>query len=339
MLWIGGNTLDSEFVRRIEIPLILDSHHRRGTRIVPLFVDVSAAKGIEAVRAATGQEIGGHNGHVFHGPEHLDADLAAVANAEVRAHLHARAAADPVCRPIVRFVTRSDGADARDESDLNLDWIAEYPASGALPDDATVQLLAGALHSDAQHLLAAVGAGPVDMYLECHLHLGIALGYELRRVTGAIPRVAVGDDWWECQAVPRPAVVAQLVEHVSDGPAAATRSAVEIALSREVSTAVAQHITNTGTQYRKRIRLEPPDSPSQLAVTAAALNPWAEQAAEAIRRARQHPGIEAVDLFIAAPIGFAVALGWRLNAIGGVHLFHLEGNTGPYRHVWTPPDS
>jgi hypothetical protein len=52
------------------------------------------------------------------------------------------------------------------------------------------------------------------------------------------------------------------VEHVSDGPAAATRSAVEIALSREVSTAVAQHITNTGTQYRKRIRLEHPTVPA-----------------------------------------------------------------------------
>jgi hypothetical protein len=45
------------------------------------------------------------------------------------------------------------------------------------------------------------------------------------------------------------------------------------------------------------------------------------------------PGAEAVDVFIPAPIGFAVALGWRLNAIGGVYLFHLEGKAGPYREV------
>ena len=77
----------------------------------------------------------------------------------------------------------------------------------------------------------------------------------------------------------------------------------------------------------------------QVAVNAALANPWAEQTADVIRKARSQPGIEAVDVFISAPIGFAVALGWRLNAIGGVHIFHPEGNSGPYRHVWTLQDS
>lgn len=339
MLWIGGNTMNSDFVHRIEIPLIFENHHRRGMRIVPIFVDLSAEAGIEAIRAATGQEIGGHNGHVFHGPDHLDSDLAAAASAEVHAHLQARASAHGGRRPIVRCVTRSDSAGARDEADLNMDWIPEYPASGALPDDTTVQLLAHALHRGAQHLLSTFGAGPVEMHLKCHLHIGIALGFELRRVTGAIPHIAVENDWWTCEVVPQPADEHRLEEHVNDGAPSATRSAVEISLSRDVSRAVSQHITDTGTHYRKRIKLEPLDGPGQLAVTPTTLNPWAEQAADAIRRTRQHPGIQAVDIFIAAPIGFAVALGWRLNAVGGVNLFHLEGNTGPYRHVWTLPDS
>lgn len=69
------------------------------------------------------------------------------------------------------------------------------------------------------------------------------------------------------------------------------------------------------------------------------MNAWAEQAAEAIRSLKSLPGVEAVDVFPAASIGFAVALGWRLDAIGGVHLFHPVDNSGPYDLVWTIPGS
>lgn len=332
LLWLGGGTLESDYVCKIEIPLGVESSRRRGMRIVPLFVDMGARDGINAVRRATGYEIGDHNGHVLRPGEVLAAFLGRVANGEVRAALQRPAAEGR--RPVLRCVTRSDVAGGRADANLNFDWIREYASDGRLPDHQTATALQRALHTSMQHVHTVFGSGIVDLHLSCHLHIGVALGFELRRVTGAIPRVAVGSGWWTCGMVPATAA-SPLSERASVGPVTATRSAVEIGLSRDIDRAVSAHIAATDVRYRERIRLAPPDGPDQQAVTQSSLNVWAEQAADAIRRARARPGVDAVDVFLAAPIGFALALGWRLNAVGGVCLFHPEGNAGPYRHVWT----
>lgn len=335
MLWLGGETLRSDYVCRVELPLIVAAHQQRGMRIVPLFVDVGARAGIDAVRAATGLEIGDHNGHVMGDGEDLPVFLERVAEAEVRTHLRARADGR---RPAVRMVTRSDVAGGRDDADLNFDWIREYPSDGRLPDADTTTALERALHQSVQELLGAFGAGAVDLYLSCHLHLGVAVGFELRRVTGAVPRVAMGGDWWSCTSAAGESVP-PLVEMVAPGSVDGTRSAVELDLSRDVGTTVSTHVATTGVRYRERTRLLPEAGPGQEAVTPGALKVWAERAAEAIRRARSQPGVEGIDLFLAAPVGFAVALGWRLNAVRDVRIFHPENNAGSYRHVWTLPPS
>lgn len=60
------------------------------------------------------------------------------------------------------------------------------------------------------------------------------------------------------------------------------------------------------------------------------MNAWAEQAAEAVRDLQALPGLGAVDVFMAAPRGLPCRVGWRLNAVGGVHFFHPANNAGPY---------
>ena len=331
MLWIGGGTLASDYVRKIEIPLIFENNQTRGLRIIPLFVDDGATSGIDAVRSATGYEIGDHNGHV-RDIDDLNAFTATVASEEVQARL--AHGPEDIRRPTLRCVTRSDAAGGREEADLNFDWIREYPPDGQLPEESTVGALQLALHRSVQQVISAFGPGLVDVYLSCHLHIGVALGYELRRVTGAMPRVAVGDDWWQCQTV-SPIGDMALKARTSVGQASATRAAVEIALSRDTTTLTSSFIATSDARYRERTYLSPEDGPDQQAVTRDNVNPWADQCADAIRRARSHSGVDSVDVFMAAPIGFAVALGWRLNAVGGVRLFQPEGNAGPYRHVWT----
>ena len=237
--------------------------------------------------------------------------------------------------PVVRLVTRTDVAAGSDTADINFDWITEYPATGELPDSDTIEVLSDALHTSIHELLGTCKRGPVQLYLSCHLHLGIALGYELRRVTGANPAVSVGDTWWTCTSSGLPASQDALAETSSDGPLDSLRSTVEISLARDVTSMVDEHIKSTGAHYRSRVHLEPQGGAGQTAVTEQLANPWAEQVAEAIRLARSRPGIEGIDLFIAAPIAFAVALGWRLNAIGGINVFHPVANSGPYANVWT----
>jgi len=331
MLWLGGGTLASDYVRKIEIPLIFENNQTRGLRIIPLFVDDGAKSGIDAVRTATGYEVGDHNGHV-RDSDHINAFTERVASEEVRSRL-AHGSAD-VRRPLLRCVTRSDAAGAREEADLNFDWIREYPSDGQLPSESTIDALQQALHRSVQHVISAFVPGLVDLYLSCHLHIGVALGYELRRVTGAVPRIALADDCWQCLTV-SPTADIELKSRSSVGQAGANRTAVEIALSRDTTALVSSLIATSDARYRERTHLSPDDGPAQQAVTRDNVNPWADQCADAIRRARSQPGVDSVDVFMAAPIGFAVALGWRLNAVGGVRLFHPEGNAGPYRHVWT----
>jgi hypothetical protein len=339
MVWLGGNTLNSEFVCKNELPLIFQHHAALGMRVVPLFVDVDISTGVDAIRASTGQEIGSHNGYRFDDATPLDEHLNEVAVREARAHLRQRAQTSAGRRPAVRCVTRSDAAGGRDIADLNLDWITEYPADGTLPDLDTVTDLQAALHASAQQLISHFGPGTTDLYLKCHLHLGIAIGHALRRVTGLRPRVEVDSEWWPVNVAPPLPKESQLVQGVTNGPAGGSRASIEISLTRDVGPLVNDYVGSTGTAYRRRIHLAPADGPDQLSVDAANVNAWAEQAAEAIRGLRALPGVGAVDVFIAAPIGFAVALGWRLNAVGGIHLFHPRGNAGPYDKVWELPES
>jgi hypothetical protein len=339
MIWLGGNTLNSDFVCKIELPLIFHHHTTRGLRIVPLFVDINVTNGVQAMRAATGQEIGSHNGYHFDNTKSLDEHLAAVAAREVRATLRQRARASGGGRPTVRCVTRSDAAAGRDDADLNLDWITEYPADGTLPDAATVVQLQAALHASSQHLIAIFGAGTVDLDLKCHLHIAIAIGFELRRVTGLRPCVDVEGTRWRVGVAPALDDAQQLTERVTNGPAGGTRTAIEISLTRDVCPTVNDYVASSGTAYRRRVELVPTTGPDQQCVTPANVNAWAEQAASKMRALRSLPGVDTTDIFLAVPLAFAVALGWRLNAIGGLRIFHPSANSGPYTLVWSLPPS
>src|SRR5205807_2796009 len=129
------------------------------------------------------------------------------------------------------------------------------------------------------------GPGQVDLYLSCHLHIGVALGYELRRVTGAVPRVAVGDDWWPCLTA-SPTADAALQKRAAVGQPGATRMAVEIALSRDTTTLVSSFIAMSEARCRERTHLSPDGGPDQQAVTRENFNAWADQCADVIRHAR-----------------------------------------------------
>lgn len=64
-------------------------------------------------------------------------------------------------------------------------------------------------------------------------------------------------------------------------------------------------------------------------------NAWAAQVADEIRDLAATPGITTIDLYLAAPLQFAVALGWRLNAAGNLRIFNWQDPAGPYLHVWS----
>ena len=112
----------------------------------------------------------------------------------------------------------------------------------------------------------------------------------------------------------------------SHGPVGSTLASVEVSITQDVGPGVDITVAATGTTYRTRTSLQPASGPGQTVVAdSISANGWAGQTAEAIRTASRQPGVTDVDLYIAAPLQVAVFLGWRLNAVGRVHIPSLGG--------------
>jgi hypothetical protein len=338
MIWLTRTTLDSAYVKRIELPAIFEQHERRGLVIVPVFVDWDpGADASEAMRAATGHEIGDMNGFDWDRGADIAQGAARLARRYAPTALYDLAASGN--RPIVRCATRTDAAPDRDAADVNLDWRAEYPSDGSLPDPATALALRSALSAVSEEVIARFGAGDMRIAARCHLHLGVALGHAFRRPTGMTPVMWIDGDPWRAEVLP-PGDTEPLRATESVGPVAADRASVEISISRDIADGVSRTIAETGTAYAVRSRLVPPNGSDQSGLPdSATANIWAAQAADLITSTRARPGIAHVDLYLSTPIQFAVLLGWRLNVSGGLHVHHWQENAGPYRNVWKLPPS
>lgn len=334
MIWLTEATLASDYVTKIEIPEIFQQHKDRGLRIIPLFVDWAPGEDAAAAfRSACGLEIGNHNGHIIRPEAPLVTQLVDVARRYARELLHD--IATPAWRPSLRIATRSNAAPGIDQTDVDLDWTTEYPADGALPEESKVVMLHEALGVVTHEVLRAAMPGPVGLFLKCHLHLGVAIGHALRRPTGMIPVVRVADEEWPCVEA-SPEGHSPLRRHSTAGPIASDRASIEVSISRDVSPGVEQTIAATGTQYQCRVSLQPAGGPGQLALTGPEQNnAWAAQVADEIRELAASPGIVTIDLYLAVPLQFAVALGWRLNAAGNLRIFQWQDPAGPYVEAWS----
>lgn len=341
MIWLTRDTLASDYVTRVELPAIFSEQDRRRLAIIPIFVDWPPGHDANgAVRAATGREIGDNNGHHVDTVAPFEDEAAQIAGAYARSVLREEAQRVPSRRPVIRCATRTNAAAGQAEADLDLDWTTEYPSSGGLPDADTAARLRQALIRVGDELINAVGEGNLDLYARCHLHVGVALGHAFRRPTGVLPRLDVGGEWWPCRALNADHGVLPLHRVISNGPVGATRASVELSVTQDVGPGVDLTVASSGTTYRTRTALWPTAGPGQTVLADPIMaNAWADQTAEAIRDASRQPGVSDIDLYIAAPLQLAVFLGWRLNAVGRVHIHHWVGNAGPYELVWSLPPS
>lgn len=333
MIWLTKSTLASDYVTKIEIPEIFKQHHGRGIRIIPIFVDWHPGPAAEqAFRTASGHEIGNHNGHVVNPDEPIEPQLASLASRYSNDLLGTLAGPD--WRPNLRMATRSNAAPGAATADIDLDWTVEYPADGSLPVDAQRDTLQGVLRAVTAEVLHAAEPGTVDLFLKCHLHLAVALGHALRKTTGMVPIVHVADEEWPCTEASYD-TQDPLVAHATPGPITSDRASIEVSISRDVRPGVQQTISSTGRTYHTRICFQPEAGPGQLALTDSDQNnAWAAQVAEGIRELAASPGTTVIDLYLAVPLQFAVALGWRLNAAGNLHLLQWQDPAGPYVEAW-----
>lgn len=337
ILWLSQATLDSDYVMKVEVPLIQRQVERRAFRLLPVFVGMRPSEAIRAVRSRTGIDIGDHNGHTLDSDAAMEEEAAAIVRKYVDAAVNDRA--KTVERdPIVRCVTRDDTAARRSEADLNFDLRREH-SDGGVPDEATAVKLQQAISSACSAVSASFESPTVDLELKCHLHIGVALGHAFRKPSGRRPRVRVEDEtWWDVAMVKQAGADLPALERAtSNGEVGSSRTAVLVSLTQDVSNGVNRSVAAGNLRYRRRQMFWPAGGPGQFAVPdAVTANLWAQQVADVMQEERSN-GVTDFDVFMAAPIPFAVMLGWRLNAIGPVRLHHWVGNQGPYAPVWTLP--
>lgn len=333
LLWLSERTIASDYVKRIELPAIHRELQRREFRLFPIFVGMSPEAGIDALLQATGIHIGNHNGCVIDLTANVAAETTRIAKRYVATSLADRA--NVPRPPILRCVTRDDTALRRDAADLNFDWRHEH--RGGLPDASTSATLQDAIGTGAEEVKANFQHHKVELELKCHLHLGVAFGHAFRKTTGRVPIVrADAENMWSCIDVAS-SIAEGLPHHTSNEDVTSRSAAILISLTQDVTAGVNAFVAQSGARYARRLSFEAPSGPGQFAVPdALTANAWAQQVADAMQSV-QTAGIDNFDIFLAAPVTFAVMLGWRLNAVGSVRLFHWTGNRGPYAEAWNLP--
>jgi SMODS-associated and fused to various effectors sensor domain len=111
---------------------------------------------------------------------------------------------------------------------------------------------------------------------------------------------------------------------------------VEVAMSHNTASAVAQYLPLLGLSYKHHIRFEPLSGPSNVAVEdAAQALAMARQIGRELRRLCDSEGISHIHLFASLPATLAVMIGHQLNGLCPVTLYQFINTGARYVPVCT----
>lgn len=203
---------------------------------------------------------------------------------------------------------------------LLLDWEPYYHQERYPDPDVWRTQLLPAL-ADLRRVLTNYGLRQIDLSGRARLGVGLALGYAFREVTETVIRVRQGPSWW--RTLPHDTTLTPFgdvqPQQVGDGP----DLTLELNINRdrgEVSGFVDAYLQEHPLPLNKRLRLELPTGPSST-ISETTAQAVAAHVRTLLQRHRR-PGGE-VHLFMAAPLGLAVLIGWHLNALTPVQYYEL----------------
>jgi len=208
---------------------------------------------------------------------------------------------------------------------LLVDWRSVYQPYPN-PDDWT-DLLLPAL-TDLRISLGGTAMAQIELSALARLSAGVALGYAFRSVTRTSFRMRQGPAWWHTAAhdpaarpfgQPEPALV-------GPGP----DLSVELNITQptgKLSADVTYHIDAVGLPVGRRLRLELPGGPTAQLAEADA-QAIASQVRTLIQAHKQRDGV--THLFMAAPFGLALMIGWHLNTLTPVQCYEMPEGTTRY---------
>lgn len=333
ILWINEWALSSDYIRDIEAPLINEAVTTRGIRVLPVADGFGIVEALQRFQRATGYSFSDSNGYELDPALRPETEARTIAGRYVTGHVDK--AAQEGAAPVVRFVTRDDTATHGADAILNFDWRHLFGGTG--PDDGRLRGAFDAFSRSTKALLETSGPCEVTVAAKAHLPVGFAIGHAFRRTTGAHPVMHAHGLQWHPTNDPT-TQAAPLREDVLPADAGSDRAALEIHVSRNITTAVRDTMRSTGRSYRRHVRLVPADGASQQALSSnTQANAWARQVQEVLERLSCESGVRHVDLYYAGTIELAVLIGTWLNAFGAITVHDFDKGNGVYRPMWTTP--
>jgi hypothetical protein len=331
LVWLSREAIASAFIKNIELPEMLSRAEGGDFPLVPIFAGMTPSEADELL-AEAGVKLSPYKGVVVQSEQDLTSQIRAAVIDYVRSHLQVMRGSE---RPVVRAITRYDSAAGAQEAVLDFDWREAYEAE--LPDPLTQLELSSSLEGAFSHLLEVFGPGDVLVDLKTHLSVAVAIGYALRRPSGAVPVGTHEGMAWRGGLTAADSVHGLQMTR-NDGPPDADDLALEVSVSRSVRPGVDDLVARRNRAFRARVHFQPEAGPSQHALTSSeAANMWAEQIVTGASQLRDEVRARNISLFIAAPAPLAVLIGWRMNAVGTTVIYEWEGNTGPYVPAWSLP--
>lgn len=182
--------------------------------------------------------------------------------------------------------------------------------------------------ADLRMSLGSTAVEQIELSPLARLSAGVALGYAFRSVTRTSFRTRQGPVWWHTaphNPTARPFGQPELYA-VGQGP----DLSVELNITQpagKLSDDVAHHIKAAGLPIGRRLRLEPSGGPTTQLAEAEA-QAMASQVRSLLQAYKPREGM--THLFLAAPFGVALMIGWQLNTLTPVQCYEMPEGTSRY---------
>lgn len=306
LVHVTEHALRSRWLRRLEIPLAVQTRSTRPYRLIPVFEGVEDFEQARVItEKAFGVNLAEYSGCLI--PS--DGDLVPASRDIVKSFYPKEGDTDTIRRSLrIGFHTR---AYTPGDHDLDLDWTDLLDRPG-VAEESWQRMWRGLLDvnkilrdwspcrritlSGLAHLSAAFAFG-MAFPVVSRYEIGVQQGPELWAQTGTGDHgFIISTDWGDVEG-----------EVVT----------VEVSAAREIHQDVTGYLTGTGIQPRVRLLVRPRNAaPSRTSLSGNSAWACAADVGEAVNRLRAEVRPRRIMIFLAAPMAFAVFLGTQVNAAG-----------------------
>ena len=326
-LYITNESVESEFIREVEIKEALNKSKRDKTfHIVPL-IDMPLAKANQKLQGIMLGDISRYNGVIIH-----DGETLSEVSSKIRKILLKAIIKRPADQDFVISLMTYSRTPGNIQPQLDLDWSRLSFSDKIMSDTIWKTHLLPAL-KDVKDVLLNAGVMEIRLFAKATLSAGIAFGYVFKRETGFKIIINQGEQLWT--SLERPEKPSGLRISEESRNIGSTNLVVNLSITSSIDNSLGNYIDAQKLSLRAELFCEPEEGPSRDSVpnhSVASAMAW--EIGNAIRDAKNKYKITDIHIFGAMPLGLAVLIGSELNACGRIHLYEFNKSESMYYPSW-----